>query len=181
MRRGNFYFRVVWSKSRELVMKALVVYALVGTFAAEAGADNERVGIARAIDGDTIAIDSESIRFRNIDAPEITQTCKLRDGRMLRAGRAARKVLQRLISGRVIRCVLVGRDRYQRHIGYCISDDGVYIEKEILAAGFAVLRAGVDAPDLARASRLAERDRRGMFACERGSDGRIHFENAEGR
>lgn len=182
MRRGSFYVRVVWRKSYESSMRRLAFYALLTASSALGGPAHERVGMARAIDGDTIVMGSEKIRLRHIDAPELTQACRLSDGRMLRAGRAARNALRRAISGRLIRCIIVGRDRYQRAIGYCINEEGINIERHVLSTGFAVLRTGVDVPEWVRVSRVAQRSRRGIFACERASDGRIHFfEDGGGR
>lgn len=168
-------------KSFDRLAVAFAVYGLMGASAGLGGPAHERIGIARAIDGDTIVMGGEKIRLRHIDAPELTQVCRLSDGRMLRVGLGARNALRRAIGEQPIRCAIVGYDRYQRAVGYCFNNEGVSVEAIVLRAGFAVLRTGIFAPALARVSQFAQRSRRGMFACERAPDGRIRFENEEGR
>ncbi len=79
-------------------------------------------GPPSVIDGDTIDIAGERIRLEGIDAPELAQTCALGAGKVWRAGRAAKRALERLTRGRHLRCQVFHRDGYGRHVAQCMAD-----------------------------------------------------------
>lgn len=70
------------------------------------------------IDGDTIEIRGERIRFHGIDAPESRQTCVAR-GQVWRCGRKAAIALADFIGRSPVRCEKRGTDRYGRTIAAC--------------------------------------------------------------
>ena len=75
------------------------------------------VGQARVIDGDTLEINAQSIRLRDIDTSELAQFCEDKaSGEKWACGRAASEALARFIDGRVVRCRLVGCGYYRRAI-----------------------------------------------------------------
>lgn len=77
------------------------------------------VGIARAVDGDTLQIGDTRVRLEGIDAPEADQQCRSAMGGSWPCGRAATRRLAALVSGNEIRCESHGHDRYGRLLGVC--------------------------------------------------------------
>lgn len=94
------------------------------------------------IDGDTIRCGSERVRLSGIDAPE-TSAC--RPGRRCVEGNglAARAALGKLIEGRELRLVRLGRDRYGRTIA-AVYADGRNVACAMLAGRHAVYRKDWD-------------------------------------
>lgn len=76
-------------------------------------------GPASIIDGDTIDIRGERIRLHGIDAPETGQQCQNRSGEPYRCGQKAAFALADRIGGHTVRCEILDRDRYSRHVGRC--------------------------------------------------------------
>lgn len=77
------------------------------------------IGTGIAIDGDSIRLDSEEVRLEGIDAPEYGQSCRDAAGRDYPCGRNARQALSRLLARGAIRCVVSGRDRFDRKLALC--------------------------------------------------------------
>tara|TARA_B100001173_G_scaffold300667_1_gene300454 strand:+ start:1672 stop:2190 length:519 start_codon:yes stop_codon:yes gene_type:complete len=75
-------------------------------------------GKANIIDGDTIKIFEEKIRFYGIDAPEIKQKCKKNWVTYL-CGVYSKNFLISLIADSDVTCEYTERDRYKRIIGIC--------------------------------------------------------------
>jgi len=80
-------------------------------------------GMARVIDGDTLAIGEIRVRLEGIDAPESSQTCAREEGGAWDCGRAATAHLSRLVAGREVRCEHKGVDRYGRMLGQCFAGE----------------------------------------------------------
>lgn len=96
------------------------------------------VGYARVVDGDTLDLSGTRIRLHGIDAPEITQTCKIA-GRVYQCGLLAAQALSGLVRGQRIRCDPSGLDRYGRTIARCTTEStGVDIEAWMVRQGYAV-------------------------------------------
>ncbi len=98
-------------------------------------------GVARVIDGDTIAIGLVRIRLEGIDAPETEQTCGRGTlGKWLlggwSCGKAATSYLRRLVEGRSVRCESRGKDAYARMLGLCTIED-VDINAQMVREGLA--------------------------------------------
>jgi endonuclease YncB( thermonuclease family) len=89
----------------------------------QAAVGSEIVGRASIIDGDTIEIRGQRIRLHGIDAPENGQSCRDGSGEAYRCGKAAAFALAEKIGGRNVRCNLLDRDRYGRHVGRCFIDE----------------------------------------------------------
>lgn len=86
---------------------------------ADDGPSNDRRGIegqASVIDGDTIEIRGERIRFYGIDAPESRQLCDNASGKPYRCGQKAALALSDKIGRRTVTCDPRDRDHSQAHI-----------------------------------------------------------------
>ncbi len=81
----------------------------------------ESRGLPRVVDGDTLAIGEARLRLIAIDAPEGAQTCQNAQQRDYDCGREAVRELERLISGREVRCSGDKRDRYGRALVVCFT------------------------------------------------------------
>ena len=73
----------------------------------------------KIIDGDTIILNSEKIRFYGIDTPEIKQTCTDNYGHVYSCGVRAKLELEKIIGSRKVSCVKKTKDRYKRSISIC--------------------------------------------------------------
>ncbi|MGO4451025.1 thermonuclease family protein [Phyllobacterium sp. TAF24] len=115
------------SFARKLVdfILMLVFFALVALLAARLSIprdEQEITGKAYVIDGDTIVLTGKHIRLKGIDAPELAQRC----GEVpadYPCGQVARRALDKLISGRAVRCEITGQDKYKRELGTCFASE----------------------------------------------------------
>ncbi len=76
----------------------------------------------KIIDGDTIILNSEKIRFYGIDTPEIKQTCIDNYGHTYSCGIRAKLELEKIIGSKKISCIKKTKDRYKRSISICYVD-----------------------------------------------------------
>ena len=76
----------------------------------------------KIIDGDTIILNSEKIRFYGIDTPEIKQTCTDKYGHTYLCGVKAKLELEKIIGSRKVSCIKKTKDRYKRSISICYVD-----------------------------------------------------------
>lgn len=95
-------------------------------------------GTARVIDGDTVAIGAQRIRFFGVDAPESTQVCDEGD-RAWRCGAAARDMLaERIGPSRQVTCQVMDTDPYGRWIAVCFNTRGEDLNAWMVHEGLAV-------------------------------------------
>jgi len=76
----------------------------------------------RVVDGDTIHLNGEKIRFSGIDTPELKQTC-IKEGVINPCGVTAKEILIEKISDNQVECISEGRDRYKRTLAECFVND----------------------------------------------------------
>ncbi|RWA97335.1 MAG: thermonuclease family protein [Mesorhizobium sp.] len=96
-------------------------------------------GRASIIDGDTVEIAGQRIRFNGIDAPESRQYCSDAKGFDYPCGRRAAKALDKfLAASRPLHCSFVDRDRYGRLVGNCDRADGRSVQKWLVEQGLAL-------------------------------------------
>ena len=76
----------------------------------------------KVIDGDTIHLNGEKIRFTGIDTPELKQTCN-KDNKIIPCGIDARKLLIDKISDNNVKCKREGTDQYKRTLAECFVND----------------------------------------------------------
>ncbi|RWG07821.1 MAG: thermonuclease family protein [Mesorhizobium sp.] len=85
-------------------------------------------GVASVIDGDTIEVHGQRIRFNGIDAPERRQYCDDAKGFQYPCGRRSAEALDAfLVASRPIKCTFVTWDRYHRFVGECRRADGTNV------------------------------------------------------
>ena len=76
----------------------------------------------KIIDGDTIILNSEKIRFYGIDTPEIKQTCTDNYGHTYTCGVKAKLELKKIIGSKKVSCIKKTKDRYKRSISIFYVD-----------------------------------------------------------
>ncbi len=101
----------------------------------------------KVIDGDTIKLGKEKIRFHGIDAPEIKQICRDKHDSPYMCGIVAKNFLIDLIRRRGVNeqkkvyCYYSERDRYKRIIGKCYigADSEFNISLSMVRTGNAIV------------------------------------------
>ena len=76
----------------------------------------------RVVDGDTIHLNGEKIRFTGIDTPELKQTC-IKEGFIDPCGVTAKEILIMKIGDNKVECISKGKDRYKRTLAECFVND----------------------------------------------------------
>jgi len=89
----------------------------------------------KIIDGDTIHLNNEKIRFTGIDTPELKQTCK-KNSEIIYCGIEARQLLIDKIGKDKVICVREGKDRYKRTLAECFVND-LSLSRYLVREGFA--------------------------------------------
>jgi endonuclease YncB( thermonuclease family) len=139
-----------------LPVSAILIAATLGYFANDGGAvggtqeraitepaatavDQTIVGRASVIDGDTIEISGQRIRFNGIDAPESIQRCNDASGRSYACGRKSANALDEfLATSRPVTCEFVDWDQYGRFVGNCARADGTSVQGWLVRNGHAL-------------------------------------------
>ena len=93
-------------------------------------ADNLKI-----IDGDTIILNGEKIRFSGIDTPELKQTC-LKDDQEVPCGMTAKRLLAEKIGNATVECIGEGKDAYKRTLAECFVN-GESLSKFLVRSGYA--------------------------------------------
>jgi len=89
----------------------------------------------KIIDGDTIHLNNEKIRFTGIDTPELKQTCK-KNSEIIYCGIEARQLLIDKIGKDKVICVREGKDRYKRTLAECFVND-LSLSRYLVREGYA--------------------------------------------
>tara|TARA_S200000501_G_C20322986_1_gene525274 strand:+ start:20 stop:499 length:480 start_codon:yes stop_codon:yes gene_type:complete len=76
----------------------------------------------KIIDGDTIHLNGQKIRFTGIDAPELDQTC-IKNGEKKPCGVLAKDILIKKIGNNSVECIVEGKDRYKRILAECFVNN----------------------------------------------------------
>jgi endonuclease YncB( thermonuclease family) len=115
------------------IFALLLVFSAIGP----AFTQQEIVGIASVIDGDTIAIHGQRIRLFGIDAPESSQLCVRPNGERCRCGQHSSFALADRIGRATVNCQPRDRDPYDRVVAVCFkgTED---LDRWTVANGWAV-------------------------------------------
>ena len=89
----------------------------------------------KIIDGDTIHLNNEKIRFTGIDTPELKQTCK-KNSEIIYCGIEARQLLIDKIGKDKVICVREGKDQYKRTLAECFVND-LSLSRFLVREGYA--------------------------------------------
>ena len=112
-------------------MKKLIGILILGLlFSYPSLANNLKV-----IDGDTIVLNGEKIRFSGIDTPELKQTC-LKDNEEVGCGMLAKKLLVKKIGNNTPICIGKKKDFYKRTLAECFVN-GESLSKFLVRSGYA--------------------------------------------
>ena len=76
----------------------------------------------KIVDGDTIYLNGEKIRFSGIDTPELKQTC-IKDGTKNTCGITAKQMLINKIGNNIVECISEGKDQYKRTLAECFVNN----------------------------------------------------------
>ena len=93
-------------------------------------ADNLKI-----IDGDTIVLNGEKIRFSGIDTPELKQTCMKGEQKVF-CGMFARMLLIKKIGNETPKCISEGKDAYKRTLAECFIN-GESLSVFLVRSGYA--------------------------------------------
>ena len=112
-------------------MKKLYLYVfLVLIFCNISFADSLRI-----VDGDTIVLNGEKIRFSGIDTPELKQTCMNGDEKVF-CGKTAKMILIKKIGNKTPECISGGKDAYKRTLAECFVN-GESLSVFLVRSGYA--------------------------------------------
>ena len=89
----------------------------------------------KVIDGDTIVINGEKIRFSGIDKPELKQTC-LQNDVEVDCGISAKILLVKKIGNNTPQCIREGKDIYKRTLAECFVN-GESLSSFLVRSGYA--------------------------------------------
>ena len=89
----------------------------------------------RVVDGDTIILNGEKIRFLGIDTPELKQTC-LKDTEEVGCGMFAKMLLVKKIGNNIPICIGKEKDFYKRTLAECFVN-GESLSKFLVRSGYA--------------------------------------------
>ena len=110
--------------------KIYICVFLILIFCNTSFADNLKI-----VDGDTIVLNGEKIRFSGIDTPELKQTCINEDEEVF-CGKSAKMLLVKKIGNQTFKCIREGKDVYKRTLAECFIN-GESLSIFLVRSGYA--------------------------------------------
>ena len=89
----------------------------------------------KVVDGDTINLNGEKVRFIGIDTPELKQTC-LKEGIQDSCGVTAKQILIDKIGNSKVECISEGKDQYKRTLAECFVNN-MSLSSYLVRSGYA--------------------------------------------
>ncbi|MDC1258293.1 thermonuclease family protein [Pelagibacteraceae bacterium] len=89
----------------------------------------------KIVDGDTIHLNGEKIRFTGIDTPELKQTCIKQEIKDY-CGLTAKKILIDKIGNKTVECISLGKDQYKRTLAECFVNNES-LSSHLVRSGYA--------------------------------------------
>ena len=89
----------------------------------------------KIVDGDTIVLNGEKIRFSGIDTPELKQTC-MNGNQKVFCGMFAKMLLVKKIGNEAPKCISEGKDAYKRTLAECFIN-GESLSAFLVRSGYA--------------------------------------------
>ena len=111
----------------------VVIFAMM---AAEPGSA-DTIGRATVLDGDTLAVEGETIGLWGVDAPELEQSCRDPRGARWPCGYHAKQLLVRLAEGQIVVCRVLSAGQFRMTRATC-NADGRDLGWAMVAFGFAL-------------------------------------------
>ena len=110
----------------------------------------------KIVDGDTIVLNGEKIRFSGIDTPELKQT-SLHNNEIVDCGMSAKILLIKKIGNKTPECISEGKDVYNRTLAECFIN-GKSLSKFLVRSGYAFAyrkysKKFIDDEDFAKANK----------------------------
>ncbi len=123
-------------------------------------AAGERVHVA---DGDTLRIGARTIRIAGIDAVELKQFCREKDGAVWSCGTRARDAMQALVDKGGLTCTTREKDKYRRDVATCRVKDVDDLGAALVSQGWAVNEADRGSGAYLIEEAQAKREGRGIW------------------
>ena len=89
----------------------------------------------KIVDGDTILLNGEKIRFTGIDTPELKQTC-FKESAKDPCGVTAKQILIDKIGNDNVECISEGKDQYKRTLAECFINNES-LSRYLVRSGYA--------------------------------------------
>lgn len=118
-------------------------------------------GPVRIADGDSLEVGGIRVRLVGIDAPELHQTCRDREGQVVLCGQIARAMLEELALAGPVACTPLDTDRFDRVLALC-RNAREEMNRAMVRAGWAFAHEGD--PTYAAEEQAAARAGRGIHA-----------------
>ncbi len=117
----------------------------------------------KVVDGDTVILNGEKIRFSGIDAPELKQTC-LKGDQKVNCGMTAKQLLIKKIGKATLKCISEGKDFYKRTLAECFVN-GESLSRFLVQSGYAFAYRKYSKKFI-KDEELAKKNKLGMWAMQ---------------
>ena len=124
---------IYFYKMKKLIAILVLGYLLVGCTTIET--KKVKSDSIKIVDGDTIVLNGEKIRFSGIDTPELKQTCMQGDQEVA-CGMSAKLLLIKKIGNEIPKCISEGKDYFKRTLAECFVN-GESLSSFLVRSGYA--------------------------------------------
>ena len=139
-----------------LLISICLIFFLINSF-------DVKSNKVKVVDGDTIHLNREKIRFSGIDTPEIKQLCK-KNNEVIKCGILAKELLINRIGKNKIKCFNEGVDQYKRILAECFVNNES-LSKYLVREGFAFAYRKYSTKFI-EDENFAKKNKKGMWAMK---------------